>query len=124
MLLAYLSWQFYLAPRWLLVVAWNIQRSLWQYFSVSLMLRTLIAHWHQDRVSYRQGTITGMIHAWAWNIISRAIGFFVRSCLLAIWLAAQISFFIFAAVVIAAFLLWPFLAVALLDQGLLTIISA
>jgi hypothetical protein len=73
------------------VFAWNIQRALARYFSAGLLVRTLFAHWHKDAVSYKQGTISGIALAFAWNVISRAIGFMVRSITLVVFAIAAVA---------------------------------
>lgn len=97
MLSRYLTWQFVNGPRFLLTLTWNIQRALAQYFSVPMMLRTLFAHWHRDAVPYRAGTISGLVLAFAWNLISRAIGLIVRATLLLTWLVAAVIFLVVGA---------------------------
>jgi hypothetical protein len=119
----YFIWQFAEAPLWLLTLAWNVQRLLLKFFSVGFMLRTLFAHWHKDAVAYTGGRLSAIALAFAWNQISRGIGCFIRSVVLALWCVSAIA----AAVVsIAAFLLfitWPFLVILGFSFSVAMIIS-
>jgi len=111
-MLSYLRWQFGVAPAWLARTMWNLELALLQFFSVSMMLRTLFSHWHKDFVPYQRGSFSQMFLSFAWNQISRAIGFVVRSSVLGAWLLVQIPYVIIALGVWAAFIAAPFAIVA------------
>ena|SRR3989344_6742985 len=85
MYLHYFYWQFVMAPTWLLRLILTIERALVIFFSVPTMITTLFAHWHRDRVSTRRGALSGIAIALAWNLISRVIGFLIRSAMLLAW---------------------------------------
>lgn len=111
-MLSYLRWQFVDGPVWLIMLAWNIQHFLVRAFSVPVMLRTLVAHWHKDAVSYRQGSITGVAVAFIWNQISRGIGFTIRAAVLLAWKATAGLALTLSVVLIGLFLAWPLLVAA------------
>ncbi len=117
-MLSYLHWQFIVGPAWLVRTAWNIELALLQYFSVGLMLRTLFAHWHKDAVRYERSSFSQILISFAWNQISRAIGFIIRSTVLAAWLVVQVVYLVLALGIIAAFIAAPFVIAALLVWGL------
>lgn len=119
----YFYWQYSAAPRWLLHFFWTLQLALLQIFSVRVMLTTLVAHWHRDRVAYNQGTISALIQAAAWNGISRAVGFCVRSIILLAWAVSEIVFVIFASATFAAFMLAPLIAGVAIAYGLALLIG-
>ena len=106
-----LAWHFFVAPMWIVALAWNLERAAARYFSAGILLRTLISHWHKDAVSYKQGTITGIAVAFAWNMISRVIGFVVRTITLAAYFFVAIVIVFLAIIALGVFLLWPFAAV-------------
>lgn len=108
-MLSYLRWQFIDGPVWLMLLAWNLQHFLVRFFSVPVMLRTLVSHWHKDAVSYRQGSITGVAVAFAWNQISRGIGMIIRSSVLIGWIVMSIALLGMSVVVFGLFIAWPFL---------------
>lgn len=105
----YLRWQFVEGPIWLLELAWNLQRMLARTFSVSLMLRTLFAHWHKDAVSYKLAGLSSILTTFAWNQISRGVGFVVRLCALFVWLWAAAALLAVNLAFIAFFMTWPLL---------------
>lgn len=108
----YVRWQFVEGPQWLLRFAWTLQRVLWRFFSVGLMLRTLLAHWRRDALAYQSSGLGELFHTFVMNQISRAVGFCIRCCLLGIWLVAECLYVPVAVAAITLFLAWPFLLIA------------
>lgn len=110
-MISLLTWHFFVAPVWLITLAWNIERMLARYFSVRILFKTLFAHWHKDAVSYRQGTVSGIALAFAWNSISRVFGFIIRLATIGVYVATAGSAFIVSLLIIGVFLIWPLAAV-------------
>lgn len=117
MYVEYFYWHYVAAPRWLLVLSWNFQHALVQYFSVPLMLRTLFAHWHRDAIPYRGGSLSFYFNTFILNTISRVIGFIIRICLLAVWLAAEATVIVASIVILSMFLLAPLLIISAAATG-------
>ncbi len=124
MLTDYFYWQYVRAPAALGHIIWNLQRALWRLFSVEFMLRTLLAHWHKDIAAYTGGTLSKLGLAFTWNLISRGIGFLVRTLILVLWLAAEAVFLPAAAAVYLMFLAWPLLVLASLAVGIGFLLAA
>ncbi|HLD25600.1 MAG TPA: hypothetical protein VJC05_00985 [Candidatus Andersenbacteria bacterium] len=118
MLVDYVYWQFFLAPRWLLHVTWNLQRALVRLFSVPVMLRTLLAPWHRDTISFHGGTLSQFGLTILWNLLSRGIGLLVRSSALVLWLTIELVFLALVAILIPAFIAWPALVIVGVATGL------
>jgi hypothetical protein len=123
-MLSFLYWYAVAGPVWLAQLAWNIQRFLLRYFSVPVMLKTLVSHWRKDAVVYRGGTVSGILLTFAWNQISRGVGLIIRTSVLAISVmtasaAAAVSIGVFV-----SFLLWPAAAVGGIVAGVIGIISS
>lgn len=116
----YLVWQFVEAPLWILKVGWNVQHALVRFFSVPVMVRTLFAHWHKDAVAY-SGGISGIVLAFAWNQISRAIGFIIRTLVLLMWGVVAMASFIVSLGMWVAFIAWPFIVLGLFLKGILSL---
>lgn len=76
------------------------------------MLRTLIAHWHRDAVGYNRGSLGDKAMALAWNLISRGIGFIVRSATLFVWAASACAAAGLSMAGLTLFVLWPLLSIA------------
>lgn len=113
-----LQWHLWEAPTWLLRLTWNLERVVARYFSAALLLRTLVSHWHKDAVSYSQGSISGIALAFAWNMISRAIGFVIRTILLTLYVAIAGVLAVVGLAATALFLIWPALALASILYGI------
>ncbi len=107
----YLYWQFLSAPAWLLVLMYNFQHALIRFFSVPVMLRTLVSHWHKDVVKY-SGSISNRFLILGWNMISRVIGFLIRSVVLFLWVTSATVLLVGSIALFAVFVLWPFLVIA------------
>lgn len=106
-----LTWHIWYVPRWLITLTWNLERAAVRYFSAGLILRTLVAHWHKDAVPYQQGTVSGIALAFAWNMISRGFGFFVRTVALVFYAVVAGCIAILGLVSVVFFWVWPLAAV-------------
>ncbi len=113
MIAQYFHWQFVYAPRWLLELMLNLQRASLQIFSLKLMLTTLIAPWHRDKLSWQGGTPTQFAMTIAWNLISRGIGLIIRTGVIIIWLILEAILIPISILTLLLFLLWPFLSLIL-----------
>lgn len=111
MVIDYLLWQYWYGPQWMVRLLWVMQRALWQFFSVPVMLQTLLSPWRHDQVSLQQGGLPAILTAIAWNAISRLIGAVVRTGVIITFMFAEAMFIVSGALVFSAFLVWP-LAVA------------
>lgn len=114
----YFYWHYIAAPRWLMTLAWNLQRALLQFFSVPLILRTLFAHWHRDAIPYRGGSLTFYLNTFLLNTISRMMGFIVRLFLLSVWLLAEASWLAASLIAIVVFLLAPLMIIVTAAWGI------
>lgn len=117
MLADYFYWQYVWSPRWLFRLMWNLQRSAIRFFSISTMLRTLIAPWHKDVIQYRGGSLENYLLTFTWNIVSRLIGFLIRISVIISWLTFEIIFILAAVFIILIFFLWPWLILLTFAAG-------
>jgi len=116
--LEYFYWHYVLAPHFLSQLFWNMEKAILQFFSVPLLLRTLFAHWHKDAVAYTGGSISAYAMAFAWNLISRGIGFFIRFLTLCLWLAAEVVFISMALSFLLGFVVLPLLILFMFVSGI------
>lgn len=123
MFLEYFYWHYILTPRFIFQLFWNIEKAILQFFSVPLLLRTLVAHWHKDAVAYTGGTISAYAMAFAWNLISRGIGFFIRLLTLSLWLATEVIFFCMAGSFLLGFLVLPLLIIFAFISGIILVLQ-
>jgi hypothetical protein len=79
-------------------------------FSVRLLLKTLFSPWRRI-ISYPGASFGEHLRAWADNLVSRIVGFFVRLLVLVV---ALISLFVAALVSIVELIIWPLLPPAIL----------
>ena len=100
-----------------------MERALLRFFSVPVMLKTLFSHWHKDRVSYRQGSIGGMVQALIWNVISRLMGMIVRLVVLSTWVVSQVVLAVLAVGSLLIFLIAPVAVVIGIVMGIVLVIG-
>ncbi|MDB5166174.1 MAG: hypothetical protein JWM37_246 [Candidatus Saccharibacteria bacterium] len=101
-----------------LQVARNGQRRLRHVidlFSVSLLLRTLIAPWRKI-ITYPGAGLDAKMRAISDNFFSRMVGFVVRICVL---LSAFVSGIVLGVYTLVVLLAWPLIPVALLASPIL-----
>lgn len=120
----YIRWQFVLGPRWLFNLAVTAARALVLLFSIPVMMRTLLAPWHRDVLPYRGGTLTHYAMTFAWNIISRLIGFAIRGTVILIWSLIEAVLAPTAALLIGLFVTAPLLVMIIAATGFVLIITA
>lgn len=113
-----MQWQYVEGPRWIMRLAWNLERASWKFFSIDIMLKTLVAHWHKDAMVFDGGTLTELFTVMLWNVVSRLIGFIIRSVVILTWVVIQTIMLALAVVFLAVFVLWPILAVIITATGL------
>ncbi|MCX6808854.1 MAG: hypothetical protein NTW50_04280 [Candidatus Berkelbacteria bacterium] len=93
-------------------------RYLTDLFSVSICLRTLFSVWKRDRISYDGLSLQEMMSAWVLNLVSRFIGFVIKTTVLIIFLIALIIYLVVAVLLIICWFTFPLLIIASLVYGL------
>lgn len=119
----YLKWHFVDAPGDILKGWGNILWFNLHFFSVPLLLRTYFAPWRRITWSYGKGFDIGRyLNVFFSNLISRILGAFMRTFLIAAGLVGELFFL---AIGFAVFLLWlalPALIVFAFFYGLLLLL--
>ena len=94
------SWHFLELPKDIFKAWKNFLLFNLNYFSISLLLKTLFFPWRKYSYSYGRGfDLSRYFEAFTFNLISRALGAIMRICLIVLGLLVQI-FIIFAGVII------------------------
>lgn len=120
--LAYLWWHYALAWVDLARLYHNLAWFLWNFFSISLLLRTLFSPWRRLHESARKEA-GGLLGSLIMNTILRFIGFFARVATIVFGLASLV---LLGVVGVAFLVLWPllpFIALALMLTGLFGVFS-
>jgi len=117
--LQYLSWHFLEAPKNILAAWKNFLKFGLNYFSVPLLIRTLLSPWHKYYWSYPRGFYPGKyLEVFISNLISRVIGAISRIFLIIFGVLAEI-FIVFAGIIILfGWLILPALLIAGLIFGI------
>ena len=108
----WLAWQFYEMPKFL-VHAWtNYFLFAVNYFSFTLLVKTLLSPWRRYRWAYPRGLNIGeFLSTLVSNIFSRIIGAVIRLVLIVIGLLFQVFVATGGVVVIVVWILLPFIIV-------------
>ena len=112
-LFQYLTWHYVDQVR-AISRAWkNFLRFNLNYFSISLLLKTLFSHWRKYQWSYGRGfDIKRYAEVFFSNLISRVIGAIIRFFLILIGVVAEIIIVLAGIIVFLGWLLLPVLLLA------------
>jgi len=112
-LFQYLTWHYVDQVRGILLAWKNFLRFNLNYFSISLLLKTLFSHWRKYQWSYGRGfDIKRYAEVFFSNLISRVIGAIIRFFLILIGVAAEIFIVLAGIIVFLGWLLLPVLLLA------------
>lgn len=87
---------------------------LYDFFSISLLFRTLLLPWKRDEINATNVSLDVVIRIWIMNMVSVLVGFTVRS--MTILIGLFVIFLAFLAIVasLIGFYILPFLSFAML----------
>lgn len=107
-------WWFVFKPKQLLYIYSKVIRKIRQFFSISLLLRTLFAPWKRDEINMGNLSLQDRLRVLIMNLVSRLVGAVVRGGTVMIGVASialTTAGFIFA---ITMFVLLPILSILIL----------
>ncbi len=93
------------------------------FFSFSILLRTLFQPWRRDQISTERLSLNERFQVWGLNFISRFFGFLLRSTAIAAGIVTLLGLLLFFAFLWATWLLAPLISGALIVSGLLTMVG-
>ena len=110
------SWHFLELPKDIFKAWKNFLLFNLNYFSISLLLKTLFFPWRKYSYSYGRGfDLSRYFEAFTFNLISRALGAIMRICLIVLGLLVQIFIIFAGAIILISWLLLPaFLIIGLI----------
>ena len=116
--LQYLDWHFSDVSQGILTGWKNCLKFNLNYWSVPLLSKTLFSHWRRYKYSYGKGfSFTRYFEAFAFNMLSRAIGAIMRIVLIVLGVFTEILVFLAGLVIILFWLAVPLLLLAGLYYG-------
>lgn len=108
----YLEWHFFEVPKEILKGWKNFLLFNLNYFSISLLLKTLFSHWRRYKYSYGRGFDFGRyFEAFTFNIISRFLGAAIRSILIFIGIFVEIFIFFTGVIIFLGWIVLPLLLI-------------
>lgn len=111
----WLIWQFYEMPMFLLQVWGNYFIFAANYFSFTLLLKTLFSPWRRYKWRYPKGFDLGeFFGTLISNTFSRFIGAMMRLILIIVGICLQVFVAVLGSVIFIAWILFPFIIIAIL----------
>jgi len=72
------GWWFIDLPRKIIFIGQSYLLKLWRFFSIGILLKTLLSPWKRDIIDTRGLSLQERFQVWGMNLISRMIGFIIR----------------------------------------------
>lgn len=111
-LLDYLKWHFFEAPRGIFQAIKNFLKFGIHYFSIPFLLKTFFSHWHKYKWEYPRSLDFGKIlEVFLSNLISRIIGMISRVILILTWFFFEIFLSLISFLVISTWFLFPLIII-------------
>lgn len=122
---SYAKWHYGGAIKELLNILRNINRFLYHFFSVKLLLKTWVSPWRRMHEDYKPGLSVGhFLSSLLVNTIMRIVGFVFRSVILLIGLVFLICALLTSASLLLLWLFFPIILLAIFASAIILIISA
>jgi len=122
--LQWLKWRYSEVPRFIIRVFRNLLSFGFNYFSITLLLRTIFSPWRRYYESYGRGfDLKRYSRVFIGNTISRIIGFIIRGFTIIIGLAAQLVILFGGAFILFAWTFLPLIVVIISFSGLKLLLS-
>lgn len=87
---------------------------LYDFFSISLLLKTLLLPWKRDEINATNVSLDVVIRIWIMNMVSVLVGFTVRGMTIFIGFVVLFLTCLITVFVLIGFYLLPFLSIAML----------
>lgn len=120
---AYFSWWYGDA----LVNFWQaigiMTEKIFSFFSIKLLLRTLVDPWKRDAFYVENASLDIRLRIWFNNLISRFIGFIMRTFTILLGLAATVLFFVLLLALLFVWVMLPIVVLFLIFNGIRVIIN-
>jgi len=119
-ILQFWKWYYTEAVKSLIDIWKNFIIFIQEYYSIPLLLKTLIAPWKRDVTRKPRGlNIKKLLEAFAFNAISRTIGFLIRSVTIIFGLICLAGVVILGFIALIAWLILPLGLIFLIIMGIL-----
>lgn len=119
-ILRFWAWYYTGAVKSLINIWRNFVIFVQEYYSIPLLLRTLFYPWRRDITKYRRGfSFKSFFETLTFNLISRSLGFVIRSITVVIGLISLIGVIVLGALALIIWLILPVALVFLIIIGAL-----
>ncbi|OQA52390.1 MAG: hypothetical protein BWY43_00539 [candidate division WS2 bacterium ADurb.Bin280] len=113
-MIAFLSWWWIAVPSKIVYIGKRMLVKLYDFFSISLLLKTLLLPWKRDEINATNVSLDVVIRIWIMNMVSVLVGFTVRGMTIFIGFVVLFLTCLITVFVLIGFYLLPFLSIAML----------
>ena len=118
MMVGFFYWWLRDTPEKIIHIGEKIIAYVYAYFSIPILLRTLFDPWKKDDIDTSNMALDDRVIVLIMNLVSRFVGFAVRSITIMVGLIGISTTFIAVLVAILGFVLLPFISIALIIKSL------
>lgn len=119
-ILRFWGWYYSGAVKSLLKIWQNFIIFVREYFSIFLLLKTLAYPWRRDSTKYGRGfSIKNFLETLSFNLISRGIGFFMRSVTIIVGVVCLAGAIVLGVVALIIWVFLPAILIFMIGFGLL-----
>jgi hypothetical protein len=115
----FFKWWFSVMPKNIFLAVRQTVANTYDYFSIGLLAKTLLAPWKRDVISMEHLTLGERLQIVVMNLVSRLIGAFIRFITIMAGLITIIGELIFGIFIFAGFILLPLLAILIFISAFL-----
>lgn len=118
-----LPWWYRAVPGKLLRHQQLMLSTVTDFFSFTVLLKTLFQPWRRDEISTDRLSLNERFQVWGLNLITRLFGFIIRTTAIGAGLVTLIGLLLFFIFLWATWLLAPLVSLTLIGLGLLTMLG-
>lgn len=120
----YFHWHYSRAIRHIFGISKNLVIFLWDFFSISLLIRTLFYSWKRDYIDKDNPDSTTWYERLIFNVVLRCIGAGIRTVFIVLGVIGIVAIVLISTLVVIAWLALPVILVVLVILGGVFIFSA
>lgn len=111
--IALVSWWLIFVPTRIIYITKRLLQKLYDFFTISLLFRTLLLPWKRDELDSTNASLDVKIRIWMMNLVSIFVGFTVRSMTIVVGFVSLGAVLVLSLLVLIIFYLLPFLSIAM-----------
>ncbi|MCX6809910.1 MAG: hypothetical protein NTZ65_04160 [Candidatus Berkelbacteria bacterium] len=111
-------WWIKVVPSKIIYIAKKLTLKAFAFFSIDLLLKTLILPWKRDEVDTTNMALDDRLKVWMMNLVSRLVGAVIRGAVICFGLLTIIGIFLGEIIALVGFILMPVIIIALIVMSI------